>query len=266
MSRRTPKIVAGGLALLLLLLLSGPWLVRILWARRASNPVRRGVSRARELGCFSCHGDLGRQGTKDPGAKDLEVPAWSGGMYMMYVKNDDDIRRFILNGSTPKVEGRQGFSGAPPEAAISMPSFKDSLEGSDLEDLVAAYKVASGMSRPPADGAEERGFQAARSWGCFSCHGPGGSGGLPNPGSFTGFIPGWYGADFRDLVRGKEEFVTWIREGEIPRLTGNPLAALFLRRQRIRMPRYRGLESQTVQDLWTYALWLERTGGGLQAH
>jgi hypothetical protein len=135
-----------------------------------------------------------------------------------------------------------------------------------LEDLVAAYRILSGMSGPPADSPEEKGYQAARTWGCFSCHGPGGSGGLSNPGSFAGFIPGWYGADFRDLVRGKEEFVSWIREGEIPRLTRNPLALYFIRRQRISMPRYKSLESAEVENLWAYARWLDRTGGGVAAH
>ena len=263
MSRRGPRIVLAGLAVLLLLLLGGPWAVKTYWSVRSSNPVRRGVVRARELGCFSCHGDLGRGGIKDPGARDLEVPAWSGGMYMMYVKNDDDIRRYILDGSAPKVDSREGLGENPPEAAVPMPPFRTAQEGRDLEDLVAAYKILSGMSGPPADSAEERGYQAARNWGCFSCHGPGGSGGLSNPGSFTGFIPGWYGADFRDMVRGKEEFVSWIWEGAIPRLSRNPLAAYFMRRQRIQMPRYRGLEHDEVQDLWAYVQWLERSGGGV---
>ncbi len=262
--RRAPRILLAGLALLLLLLLSGPWAIRTWWAFHSSNAVRRGVVRARDLGCFSCHGDLGRGGIKDPGVADLVVPAWSGGMYMMYVKNDDDIRHFILKGAVPAVEAKEGSLTGPREAAIPMPPYREALQGSDLEDLVAAYKILSGMSAPPSGSAEERGYQAARSWGCFSCHGPGGSGGLPNPGSFTGFIPGWFGNDFDDMVRGKEEFVSWIREGEIPRLTRNPLAVYFIRRQRVQMPKYRGMESDQVQDLWAYVKWLEKTGGGIR--
>jgi mono/diheme cytochrome c family protein len=186
-------------------------------------------------------------------------------MYMMYVKTDEDIRRYILNGSTPKVDSREGFAGGPPEAAISMPSFREVLQGGDLEDLVAAYKVMSGMAGPPSESAAERGYQVARTWGCFSCHGRGGSGGLPNPGSFAGFIPGWYGSDFRDLVRGKKEFVSWVLIGGIPRLSRNPLALYFIRRQRIQMPRYRNLENREVEDLWAYVRWLEKTDGGASA-
>jgi mono/diheme cytochrome c family protein len=263
MGRRSPRILLAGLALTLLLLLGGPWLARAYWTYRSSNPVRRGVIRAGDLGCFSCHGDRGSQGIPDPGARDLSVPAWSGGMYMMYVKNDQDIRRYILNGSTPKVESREGFAGSAPRAALTMPSYRGHLQGKDLEDLVAAYKVLSGMAGPPPGGPEERGYQLARQWHCLSCHGAGGSGGLPDPGSFSGFIPGWYGADFKDLVRSQEEFVAWIRDGGIPRLAHNPLASYFLRRQRIRMPRYRNLEAGEVQDLWAYVRWLNRSGGGL---
>ena len=270
---RAARIALVLVALFLAAILAAPWIAKTYWTVRSSNPVRRGVQRARELGCFSCHGQLGGAGIKDPGAVNLEVPAWSGGIYMMYVNNDDDIRRFVLNGSTPKVEPQEPLHTDPPgvptrdqarpAAAISMPAFRDMLQGRDLEDLTAAFRILSGMSHPPADTPEDRGHQVSRTWGCVSCHGPGGSGGLPNPGSFTGFIPGWYGADFKDMVRGREEFNTWIREGGIPRLTGNPLASYFMRRQRIQMPRYRNLTQRELDDLWAYVRWLDGTGGGI---
>src|SRR5262249_422312 len=101
-------------------------------------------------------------------------------------------------------------------------------------------------------------------WGCLSCHGPGGSGGLPNPGSFTGFIPGWYGPDYRDLVRGREEFNRWVRSGAIPRLTRNRLASHFILNQRSKMPAYRNLTPSQLDDLWAYVVWLGRTGGSVE--
>jgi mono/diheme cytochrome c family protein len=254
--RRPVRVLLVFLLAAVLALLAGPAALRGWWAKRSSNPVRRGVERARELGCFSCHGDLGRAGIRDPGAPDAEVPAWSGGLWMMYVRNDEEIRRYIRDGSTPKLEG-----GA---AAISMPPFGDALEGTDLEDLAAAFRVLSGMTAPKADTPEGRGRKLAEAWGCFACHGPGGSGGLPNPGSFTGFVPGWYGADFEDLVRGREEFVTWVREGGIPRLRKHPIASRFLRTQKLAMPAYRSLSPEETEDLWAYVRWLGRTDGGIR--
>lgn len=270
-------LVTIGLALVafsLLGLFAGPAAVRTYWTWRSSNPVRRGVARARQLGCFSCHGDLGTGGFKDPGRPNLETPAWDGGLYMMYVKNDDDIRRYILKGSVPAVPvSNPGGNGdgpsvdrvrEPSTAAVVMPAFKDTIRGTDLEDLVTAYKYLAGMVRPSSDSDEQKGFDLARRWGCFACHGPGGSGGLPNPRSFTGFIPGWYGADFHDLVRDRREFDGWVQHGSIPRLTANPIAAIFMRRQRIKMPGYRDFTAVELDDLWAYVRWLERTGGGVE--
>jgi cytochrome c553 len=253
---------------LLATLLAAPALLRTYWERRASNPVRRGVARARQLGCFSCHGNLGASGVKDPGGENKEVPAWSG-VYMMYVDNDNDIRRLILDGSHHEGEEEpDSQKHAEPEkeheGKIEMPPFRDALAGSDLEDLTSAFKVLSGMVAPASDTPEERGFGVARTWSCFACHGPGGSGGLPNPGSLAGFIPGWYGADFSDLVRDRGEFDSWVRDGGTPRVRGNPVARYFMTRQRIQMPAYSSFKTSELDDLWAYVRWLDRSGGGIR--
>jgi hypothetical protein len=265
--RRFTRWLLPGLAILLAALVAGPWLFQVYWARRSSNPVRRGIARAGELGCTSCHGYLGASGLKDPGGESVEVPAWSGGMSMMYVRNDRDIRHYILEGSVPTLErpASDAAGGPPPKAAIAMPAFRAALSGSDLDDLTAAFKVLAGMVTPKADSPEALGSELARNWQCFSCHGAGGAGGLPNPGSFAGFIPGWYGPDFNDLVRSRGEFDDWIRKGRIARLDANPVAARFMARQRIQMPAYARFTTTDLDQLWAYTRWLERTGGGVRA-
>jgi mono/diheme cytochrome c family protein len=260
-NRRTKWLLAAALAVLLFTVLS-PWLVAVIWQVRSSNPVRRGVQRATELGCFHCHGELGRSGIPDPGDKKNDVPAWTGGVWMMYVETDDEIRDYILNGSADRHEHASSPDHQHQTREINMPAFKDLLSGADLEDVVAAFKVVSGMSVPPADTPPRRGYELARQWQCFSCHGAGGSGGLVNPRSFVGFIPGWYGADFEDLVRNREEFDTWVRKGWIPRLAGHPVASFFIRRQRIAMPAYANLQPEELDALWAYTQWLKDTGGG----
>ena len=277
MTRRRKQIWIVSLALAVLLAVLSPWIVQGYWSVRSSNPVRRGVALATELGCFSCHGELGRAGLPDPGKSDTDVPSWSGGMWMMYVESDEEIRNYILYGSRKKPDGETTEEhrhqpaedhGAAEEShgekAIHMPAFDAVVSSQELEDLVAAFKVLSGMSLPPTDSPERRGYTLARTWRCFSCHGPAGSGGASNPGSFAGFIPGWYGADFRDLVRNREEFDTWIQEGAIPRLVNNPIASFFIRRQRVAMPPYKNLTSSDRDELWAYAQWLEKTDGGYQ--
>lgn len=253
MKRTTKGLLALGIVLVLLAA-GSPWLIRAYWSAKSTNPVRRGFQRATELGCFSCHGELGRGGVADPGGVDREVPSWDGGTWMMYVENDEQIREIILEGSTP----RQTMQGG---AEIAMPAYAAVLGGTDVEDLVASFKALSGMQLPESGTPARRGYDVMRKWNCDACHAPAGSGGLPNPGSFTGFIPGWYGADFEELVQDRQEFDRWIREGSTPRLSEHPIAGFFMRRQRISMPAYRNLDRSELDDLWAYSRWLAETNG-----
>lgn len=267
MGRRQRRLGWWWLALVALAALAGanaPGLVRAFWSFRSTNPVRRGIARAQELGCFSCHGFQGTRGLPDPGAAWAEVPAWNGGSWMMYVEADEEIGEYILNGISER-RRRSAAAAAEREAlAIRMPAFATQLRRGDLVDLVAAFKVLAEMNLPPEASAARRGQELARRWRCLACHGAAGSGGLPNPGSLTGFIPGWYGADFADLVHHRAEFDEWLREGSLERLRASPLAAFFLRRQRIAMPAYRELAPAELDDLWAYVGWLAETGGGWQ--
>lgn len=267
MGSRRGKWILGFCVAAVLLAVTSPWLISGCWRVRSSNPVRRGVALAGELGCFSCHGEQGAGGIPEPAVDGQTVPGWSGGVWMMYVESDDEIREFILDGETRRQDDphQDHVDHKHDEAGISMPAYRAVLDDVELEDLVATFKVLSGMTRPEAGTAERRGYELARSKRCFSCHGPAGSGGYPNPGSFAGFIPGWYGPDFRELVRSREEFDAWIRNGEIPRLTESRVASFFIRRQRVPMPAYQDLTQGELDDLWAYVGWLGETGGGHRA-
>jgi mono/diheme cytochrome c family protein len=267
---KTPRLrkILLALGILAVLIVSAsPWIVASYWRARSDNPIRRGVARAQELGCFTCHGELGRRGIPIP-RSDEGVPQWDGSVWMMYVKSDDDIRRYIVEGSPEKSEpsGHNDEAGQHSHdhdsVAISMPAYGDVVSDRDLDDLVATFKVLAGMVAPKRGTPAREGYDLARQWRCFSCHGPAGSGGLPNPGSFTGFVPGWYGADFRDLVRDRGEFDAWIREGSIPRLSGHLIASFFLERQLLPMPAYEEMTTEQLDSLWAYTQWLAETDGG----
>lgn len=255
------RLLALGVVAVLLAALS-PRIVGTYWSIRSSNSVRRGVQLARELDCFSCHGQLGAGGVPDPTATIGEVPGWSGGTWMMYVNSDEQIRQYILDGVSQARRDSPAAGEERERMAIRMPAYREYVSQADVDDLVAAFKVLSRMAAPPADSPERRGLELAEKWRCFACHGPAGSGGRPNPGSFAGFIPGWYGADFDDLVRDRQEFDRWIREGEILRLAAHSIPSYFIRRQRIAMPAYANLTQGELDDLWAYARWLAVTDGG----
>jgi hypothetical protein len=196
---------------------------------------------------------------------------------MMYVANDEEIKRYILDGSPAKYPSEEPDHGATPVAGstprgagaeldpgMKMPAYRDHLSGTDLDDLVAAFKVLSGMRKPPGGSPARRGYDLARQWDCFSCHGPAASGGLPNPGSFAGFVPGWYGADFSEMVESRAEFDAWILEGAITRLADHIVASRYLASQRIGMPSYEQMTPAQLDELWAYAQWLQETDGGHQ--
>ena len=82
----------------------------------------------------------------------------------------------------------------------------------------------------------KQGRSNASRLGCFGCHGPEGRGLIWNPGSLKGYIPGWDGDDFAELVRSDDEFRQWTRNGISDRANANPLARRFLHSQAIRMP------------------------------
>ncbi|MGI9287294.1 MAG: c-type cytochrome [Pseudomonadales bacterium] len=110
------------------------------------------------------------------------------------------------------------------------------------------------------------GEQLARKYHCFQCHGQLGQGGFENPKSLKGYVPGYFGADFKILTRNvdRESVRQWIMYGldstilEYP-VTGR-LAALFLRRQEVSMPSYQSLEPEEIDILVNYVIALNQFG------
>jgi hypothetical protein len=128
------------------------------------------------------------------------------------------------------------------------------------------FRVVSNFGAQMPEAVYE-GWKAADRLGCFGCHGPGGIGGSPNPGSFKGHIPSWDGKEFPELVRDDAELREWILDGHPKRLWGNPAARMFLERQMIQMPPYRRCISATqTEQLVAYFQWLrkgsEKKSGG----
>jgi mono/diheme cytochrome c family protein len=275
------------------------------------TPEMRGHALAEELGCHGCHGPRGTGGVPNPGTAEGEIPAWDGGMAMMFVKSEDEIREWILDGrpwrlvlrdslearalenarsathramldslSTlgeadsaaarairdrlarrERLDARELLSrglsqpqGAP-HPPLRMPAYRDLITDAQLEDLVAYYKAVADFGDMPEE--VRAGYRAARSLGCFGCHGPGGLIGAENPRSFKGYIPPWRGSDYRELVRDEAELKAWILDGTIPRLERNRAARFFARRQVLKMPAYRGVvPDSALAQVMGYVRWV----------
>jgi mono/diheme cytochrome c family protein len=262
------------------------------------TPELRGYQLAEDLGCHGCHGPRGGGGVPNIGTQEGEIPAWDGGMSMMYVKDEKEIREWILDGRPWRLamrdslnahalekEGRahrDSISGnktdreraenllskrlpsqdTPWKPPLRMPAFRGVVTEQQLDDLVAYYKVIADFD-PMPDNARA-GYHAAKDLGCFGCHGPGGLITAHNARSFKGYIPPWRGPDFHDLVHYDSELKQWILDGHIDRLQNNKAALFFTRRQVIKMPAYRGVASDsTVAAVIDYVKWVNEKEGNV---
>ncbi len=242
------------------------WLVTVAvlaypWARDLVlgvevTPAERGYRVAQRAGCFDCHGPNGTGGVKNPGSQDGEVPGFSGGTPMMWVKNEQELREYILDGAPARKRADPRHREQMEAQLLAMPAYRGALSTRELDDLVAYLRIVSGLITPP-DELAAQGQDLAYRLGCFNCHGPMGSGASPNLGALKGYIPGWWGDDFRDLVRSDAELREWILEGDIARLREHPVASYFMHRQRVSMPAYRPFISEPqLQALMRYVRWV----------
>lgn len=252
MTRKGRRWLAAGGAVAVLGALALPWMLRALLWQWEQNPVLRGRQVAVAQGCFSCHQPDGGGEIPNPDSRWGSVPRFRAGNAMMYASDRAEIEEFIRFGATrvwlddPDARDRLG------RQRLRMPAFGDRLGAQAIADLVAYAAAAEGVELP-GDAQVAAGRSLARAQGCTSCHGVEGAGGLPNPGSLGGFIPGFAGGNFPDLVEGRAEFEAWVRTGSNERLAQNPIIRYFWNRQAISMPAYGdGLDGEQIDQLWAW--------------
>jgi mono/diheme cytochrome c family protein len=237
--------------------LGAPAAIRAYWFRHESNPIRRGAEIATRSGCFSCHGPEGARGLPDPGTGQ-GVPQWDGGVPMMFVDGEAEVREYILDGVSKRRSRSASAAAERAKAAVRMPAYRDVLRREDVDDVVAYYLAVSQLS-PISDPGAARGRDLVRRFRCESCHGTAGSGGAGNPGSYKGYVPGWLGADYSELVHTPQELRQWILEGGITRLTQDRLARFFINRQRLQMPAYKtAMTPEDVDAVGAYIRYLRK--------
>jgi len=220
------------------------------------TPAMRGYEVALRSGCFTCHGPNGIGGVKNPGSEDEEVPGFSGGTPMMWAKSEDELREYILDGAPARKRNDPKYKEAVRKWLMVMPAYRDHLSASEVDDLLAYIRAASGLI-VPSDEIAAQGQELAFRLGCFHCHGPMGARGSSNPGALKGYIPGWWGNDFHDLVRNDDELRAWILDGQIDRLRENPIARYFIESQRVYMPAYRNfIDDKQLEALVRYIRWV----------
>ncbi|HEV8629715.1 MAG TPA: c-type cytochrome [Thermoanaerobaculia bacterium] len=244
------RFLLAALAVALLLALA-PLVLGVTLRRREDNPVLRGHRLATRAGCLACHQPPGDE-IPNPGSRWGSVPRFGGGNAFMYVDDRQQIAEFIREGAkrswreNPEVRLRLA------RQAIRMPAYQASLSGGEIADLTAWVAAMEGMDLP-GGAAAQVGRELARRQGCTSCHGVEGAGGTPNPGALGGFVPGFAGSNFADLVTDEREFREWVESGTSRRVGRSAVARWFWRRQRLRMPAFRGrLSAAELGQLWAW--------------
>src|SRR5581483_7336079 len=192
----------------------------------------------------------------NPGSEEQTVPAFTGQTQMMYVKTTDDLRAYILDGAPARKRDDPDYRAKMDAAALRMPAYRGFVHDDEVDDLVAYLRATSGQIVPD-EARATRGAELATDLGCFACHGALGAGGLPNPGSLKGYVPGFWGADYDDLVHDDGELRRWIADGELTRISEHPIGRFFFHRQRLRMAAYgRFLPPEDVDALAAYVTWI----------
>lgn len=235
--------------------IAAPWARDLVLRPEASAPLR-GERLAVELGCFGCHGPGGRGGIGNAGSRRKRIPPFTGSTLMMYVHDEQEIREYILDGRPARLAGDADYEKEMAAQAIRMPAYRHVLAPGELDLLVAYVRQVSGMIEPP-EGPARTGAEIAERLGCFGCHGALGMGGVENPGSLKGYVPGFLGDDYRDLVRNRAELREWIREGTLARVRDHWIGGFFSRRQVIQMPAYKDfLSEEELEALMDYVEWI----------
>jgi cytochrome c553 len=180
------------------------------------------------------------------------VPRFGAGNAMMYAEGEEEIEEYIRYGAPLAWQADPEVAERLASQRIRMPAYEGRLDDGEIADLTLWTSLVEGVSAP--GGAEaEAGRVLARKHGCLACHGEEGAGGLPNPGSLGGFIPGFLGRNFEDLVSDETEFREWVRTGTLERLEKKVWVRHFWQRQAIAMPAYgEALDDEELAQLWTW--------------
>jgi len=251
MGRRTASVI-------LLFVAGAAALAGAYWAERRPPPEVQGARLAQRLGCFACHDPRGGAGTPNPGAAEGRVPGWGGGNAMMYILAPDDFDAWVLDGAPRRLLDSPAYQRKRAAQALQMPAYRGRLSTGQLSDLRRLFAAVAGLTAPEA-GDALRGYDVAEAKGCFGCHGPAGLGGVNNPGSFAGYIPGWRGRGHAALVKDRAELREWIHEGVSQRAARHPVIGFFLRRQQLQMPSFGDhLTADELSAIIAYIEWLNR--------
>jgi mono/diheme cytochrome c family protein len=191
-----------------------------------SSPVARGAAYAEVRGCVGCHGDPENPLTE------------------------------INEATCSNANNMDGHPEYDVACADAMAYF----------ETVRLRRTFDARMQANVTGSLMAGEKLVREYHCFQCHGHLGQGGFSNAKSFKGYVPGYFGADFKLLTNnGNPDSVRkWISQGVDPAIVAPPLtgwiAQYFLSREAVSMPAYSSLPPEEIETLVNYVIAINQFG------
>lgn len=122
-----------------------------------------------------------------------------------------------------------------------------------VESVWLAYPVVRARLLALEETPAARGYRLAVELGCFACHGPGGTGGVENPGSEEGEVPAFTERTQMMYVKDARELRAYVLDGAPRRKREDPEYRAKMEATALRMPAYRDvLGASQVEDIVTY--------------
>ncbi len=232
------------------------------------SAAHRGAQVARSAGCFACHGAGGGNGAVNPSQGKTPDDFSRVPSLLSESHTPQQLRQWIEDGISQEKLQSQAHMQAREQDAMKMPAFGERLSSHEIEGLMAYIALLQQREAARNRPAQSPGEELARRFSCFTCHGELGQGGVENPSSLKGYIPGFFGSDFLALTQGgdRQQVLEWIRDGAPESFLNQGFAGLYpvrylTERQAIQMPAYkRHMSDQELETLTDYVLELQALG------
>ena len=89
-----------------------------------------------KFGCFNCHGPQGRGAMPNVRAFKGYIPAWDGPDFGDLVKDDQELRDWILDGGTRRLTGNRLARWFIERQPIKMPAYRNYVTAAEVDRLV----------------------------------------------------------------------------------------------------------------------------------
>jgi len=89
-----------------------------------------------KFGCFNCHGPQGRGAMPNVRAFKGYIPSWDGPDFPELVKNDQELRDWILDGGTSRLMNNRLARWFLERQPIKMPAYRDHVTPAEVDRLV----------------------------------------------------------------------------------------------------------------------------------